>query len=116
MGRKSGFSKPVAVASFSMDPVMVTWLNDYAHAHKTTKSRIVRKALVLFQEKYDPVEVPDDPTRGGRFNPELIYESPWQCTCGNPPCVGGWIICPYCARPREDDDPETWPGLPPSVE
>ncbi len=54
MGRKEGYADPVAIASFSMDPAIIAWLNKYAHEHKTTKSWIVRKALLDFQEKYDP--------------------------------------------------------------
>jgi len=54
MGRKEGYAAPVAIASFSVDPVIITWLNKYAHAHKTTKSWIIRKALKDFKEKYEP--------------------------------------------------------------
>ena len=54
MGRKEGYAQPVAIASFSMDPAIITWLNGYAQEHQTTKSWIVRKALLDFQEKYDP--------------------------------------------------------------
>ena len=54
MGRKEGYAPPVAIASFSMAPAIIAWLNKYAHEHKTTKSWIVRKALLDFQEKYDP--------------------------------------------------------------
>ena len=53
MGRKEGYAKPVAIASFSMDPVLINWLNGYAHKHKTTKSWIVRKALTDFKEKVE---------------------------------------------------------------
>jgi len=30
MGRREGYAKPVAIASFSMDPELINWLNDYA--------------------------------------------------------------------------------------
>jgi len=54
MGRKEGYADPVAIASFSMDPAIITWLNGYAQEHQTTKSWIVRKALLDFKEKYEP--------------------------------------------------------------
>jgi len=60
MGRKEGYANPVAIASFSMDPAIITWLNKYARKHKTTKSWIVRKALHDFREKHDP-ELPEAP-------------------------------------------------------
>lgn len=54
MGRREGYAAPVAIASFSMDPVLINWLNGYAQEHQTTKSWIVRKALLDFKEKYEP--------------------------------------------------------------
>ena len=68
MGRKEGYADPVAIASFSMDPVIITWLNGYAQQHQTTKSWIVRKALIDFKEKYDPKV-----TTG-------LVEGFWQCS------------------------------------
>ena len=68
MGRREGYADPVAVAAFSMDPVMVKWLNGYAQEHQTTKSWIVRKALTDFKEKYDP-----ENTAG-------LPAGFWQCT------------------------------------
>ena len=54
MGRKEGYAKPVAIASFSMDPVLINWLNGYAQEHRTTKSAIVRRAILDFKEKTTP--------------------------------------------------------------
>jgi len=68
MGRREGYAKPVAIASFSMDPELITWLNKYAHSHKSTKSWIVRKALLDFQEKYDPQ------------TPTGLPDGFWQCS------------------------------------
>jgi len=78
MGRREGYAAPVAIASFSMDPVLITWLNNYAVDHKTSKSWIVRKALTDFKEKYDP-----------------------QNTTGPP--VGFWQ-CPVCELPTANQD------------
>jgi len=67
MGRREGYAQPVAIASFSMDPVLITWLNNYAVEHKTSKSWIVRKALTDFKEKYDPQ------------NTSGLADEFWQC-------------------------------------
>ena len=66
MGRREGYANPVAIASFSMYPVQIEWLNGYALKHKTSKSWIVRKALLDFQEKHDP-------------EPTGAPEGFWQC-------------------------------------
>ena len=83
MGRNEVYADPVASASFSMDPVIITWLNKYAHEHKTSKSWIVRKALLDFQEKYD------------------------QVTTGLP---DGFWQCPACeqATANSDSDDHCW--------
>jgi len=49
---KKGFAPPVTNFSVSCDPSLVTWLNEYAHKHHTTRSRIVRKALVDFRAEH----------------------------------------------------------------
>lgn len=84
MGRREGYAKPVAIASFSMDPVQIEWLNGYALKHKTGKSWIVRKALHDFREKHDP-EIPT----------------------GLP---AGWWQCPACeqATANADSDLTCW--------
>jgi len=84
MGRKEGYADPVAIASFSMDPTIIAWLNKYAQEHQTSKSWIVRKALLDFREKHDP-EIPT----------------------GLP---AGWWQCPACeqATANADSDLTCW--------
>jgi len=76
MGRKEGYAKPVAIASFSMDPAIINWLNGYAQEHKTTKSWIVRKALTDFKEKYAPEKW--ECSKCGKTN-DSAYAACWDC-------------------------------------
>jgi len=57
---KKGFAPPVTNFSVSCDPAMVAWLNDYAHSKRTSRSKIVRKALIDFRAEHE--EAPDDGT------------------------------------------------------
>ena len=52
MARKS-FAPPVTNFSISCDPSLVDWLNDYAHKNKTTRSKVVRKALVEYRAEHE---------------------------------------------------------------
>jgi len=49
---KKQFAPPVTNFSISCDPSMVAWLNEYAYKHRTTRSRVVRKALVDFRAEH----------------------------------------------------------------
>jgi len=49
---KKQFAPPVTNFSVSCDPEMVAWLNEYAYKHRTTRSKIVRKALIDFQAEH----------------------------------------------------------------
>jgi len=49
---KKGFAPPVTNFSVSCDPSMVAWLNDYAHKNRTSRSKIVRKALIDFRAEH----------------------------------------------------------------
>jgi len=49
---KKQFAPPVTNFSVSCDPAMVAWLNEYAHKHRTTRSKIVRKALIDFRAEH----------------------------------------------------------------
>jgi len=65
---KKQFAPPVTNFSVSCDPSMVAWLNEYAYAHRTTRSRIVRKALIDFRAEHRAPETDVnapvmDPTR-----------------------------------------------------
>ena len=55
---KKQFAPPVTNFSISCDPSMVAWLNEYAYKHRTTRSKIVRKALVDFRAEHK--EAPAD--------------------------------------------------------
>jgi len=65
---KKQFAPPVTNFSVSCDPAMVAWLNEYAHKHRTTRSKIVRKALIDFRAEHKDAPAPDstpiiDPAR-----------------------------------------------------
>jgi len=49
---KKGFAPPVTNFSVSCDPAMVAWLNEYAYKNRTTRSKIVRKALIDFRAEH----------------------------------------------------------------
>jgi len=49
---KKQFAPPVTNFSVSCDPAMVAWLNEYAHKHRTTRSKIVRRALIDFRAEH----------------------------------------------------------------
>ncbi len=53
---KKSFAPPVTNFSVSCDPGMVAWLNEYAHKHRTTRSKIVRKALIDFRAEHKEPE------------------------------------------------------------
>ena len=55
---KKQFAPPVTNFSISCDPSMVAWLNEYAYKNRTTRSRIVRKALIDFRAEHK--DVPSD--------------------------------------------------------
>ena len=82
MGRKEGYAAPVAVASFSMDPVLINWLNGYAQEHRTTKSSIVRRAILDFKEKVTPKGW-DCPKCGAQGN-LLDFDTCWKCEEAKP--------------------------------
>jgi len=54
---KKQFAPPVTNFSVSCDPSMVAWLNDYAYKNRTTRSKIVRKALVDFRAEHKMSDV-----------------------------------------------------------
>ena len=53
---KKGFAPPVTNFSVSCDPSMVAWLNNYAHSKRTSRSKIVRKALIDFRAEHQAAE------------------------------------------------------------
>jgi len=55
---KKGYAPPVTNFSVSCDPALVKWLNDYAHKKRTSRSKLVRKALIDFRAEH--MDEPDD--------------------------------------------------------
>jgi len=55
---KKQFAPPVTNFSISCDPSMVAWLNEYAYKNRTTRSKIVRKALIDFRAEHE--DAPSD--------------------------------------------------------
>jgi len=49
---KKSFAPRVTNFSISCDPSMLDWLDDYAIKNKTSRSRVVRKALVDFRAEH----------------------------------------------------------------
>jgi metal-responsive CopG/Arc/MetJ family transcriptional regulator len=49
---KKQFAPPVTNFSVSCDPALVKWLNDYAHKKRTSRSKLVRKALIDFRAEH----------------------------------------------------------------
>jgi len=55
---KKQFAPPVTNFSVSCDPAMVKWLNEYAYKNRTSRSKIVRKALIDFRAEH--MDEPDE--------------------------------------------------------
>jgi len=53
---KKTFAPPVTTFSISCDPSMLTWLSEYAHTNRTSRSRIVRKALMDFRAEHEAAD------------------------------------------------------------
>jgi hypothetical protein len=64
---KKGFAPPVTNFSISCDPSMVTWLNEYAHKNRISRSKIVRKALIDFRAEHQDALGDDN---GPKIDPE----------------------------------------------
>jgi len=57
---KKSFAPRVTNFSISCDPAMLDWLDDYAIKNSTSRSRVVRKALIDFRAEHE--EAPGDGT------------------------------------------------------
>jgi len=64
---KKQFAPPVTNFSVSCDPSMVAWLNDYAHKQRTSRSKIVRKALIDFRAEHRASDTDDN---GPKIDPQ----------------------------------------------
>ena len=54
---KKSFAPPVTNFSVSCDPSVLDWLNQYAYENKTTRSKLIRKAIIEFREKHETAPV-----------------------------------------------------------
>jgi len=64
---KKQFAPPVTNFSISCDPSLVAWLNKYAHSKHTSRSKIVRKALIDFRAEHQTADAIDN---GPKIDPE----------------------------------------------
>jgi len=53
---KKSFAPRVTNFSISCDPSMLDWLDNYAIKNRTSRSRIVRKALIDFRAEHQAAE------------------------------------------------------------
>jgi hypothetical protein len=95
---KKSFAPPVTNFSISCDPSLVDWLNDYAHKNKTSRSKVVRKALVDFRAEHKAADMDVD---GAIIDPEE------RCVgCGAAVIRNfGIVICMGTARCKIEPDP-----------
>ena len=73
MARKS-FAPPATNFSVSCDPVILEWLTRYAYEKKTTRSKVIRQALIDFRKKNEE--------RSGDVNGPIINPDERCCVCG----------------------------------
>jgi metal-responsive CopG/Arc/MetJ family transcriptional regulator len=57
---KKGFSPRVTNFSISCDPSMLDWLDSYAYKNRTSRSKIVRKALIDFRAEHKMSDVDEN--------------------------------------------------------
>lgn len=50
---KKSFAPPVTNFSVSCDPSLLDWLNKYAYENKTTRSKLIRKAILDFRTQHE---------------------------------------------------------------
>jgi len=106
---KKSFSPPVTNFSISCDPSLVTWLNEYAHINKTSRSKIVRKALVDFRAEHKAADTDDN---GAVIDPQE------RCIgCGAAIMRNfGIVICLGPGRCRIEPDPSGGNRMKPPIE
>jgi len=92
---KKGYAPPVTNFSVSCDPAMVKWLNDYAHKKRTSRSKLVRKALIDFRAEH--MDEPDDNA------PIIDVES--RCIICDATVIRqyGMAICTRSSAHKQDD-------------
>ena len=100
---KKQFAPPVTNFSISCDPSMVAWLNEYAYKHRTTRSKVVRKALVDFRAEHKdaPVDV-----NAPVMDPER------RCVECDGVVIRAPGIAPICTRSSIHRQPDSPPMIP----
>ena len=106
---KKSFAPPVTNFSVSCDPSLVDWLNDYAYKNKTSRSKIVRKALIDFRAEHKAAETDDN---GAVIDPEERCFSCGAAVIRN----FGIVVCLGPARCRIEADPAGGNRLKPPLE
>ena len=74
MARKS-YSPPATNFSVSCDPVILEWLSRFAYEKKTTRSKVIRLALVDFRKKHESLDSDE--------NGPVIHPEERCCVCGS---------------------------------
>jgi len=64
---KKSFAPRVTNFSISCDPSMLDWLDNYAIKNRTSRSKIVRKALIDFRAEHQTADAIDN---GPKIDPE----------------------------------------------
>jgi len=64
---KKSFAPRVTNFSISCDPSMLDWLDSYAIKNKTSRSRVVRKALINFRAEHKASDTDDN---GPKIDPQ----------------------------------------------
>ena len=106
---KKSFAPPVTNFSISCDPSMVAWLNDYAHTNKTSRSKIVRKALIDFRAEHEDARRDD--------NGAVIDPAERCIGCGAAVMRNfGIVICMGASRCRIEPDPAGGNRIKPPIE
>jgi len=112
------------VVTYSLSRYTITRIEELRE-HKQKREQPYRPTRVTFSEVLDDcvrLEYErrfcehDDPTNGGRFDPDFIEAPKWKCPTCETINVGGWLECPHdhCRTPNPrlaaDDDPPTMVG------
>ena len=106
VARKS-YAPPVTNFSVSCDPVTLEWLTEYAYKKKTTRSKVIREALVDFRKKLEE--------RSGDVNGPIINPEERCCICGSAVLRNfGLVLCMQGSSHRlEATGPRTHQEKPP---
>jgi len=94
---KKSFAPPVTNFSISCDPSMVDWLNEYAYANRTSRSRIVRKALIDFRAEH---RAPETDVNAPVMDPKR------RCVVCNATVIRVAGVKPLCIESSQHTQPE----------